>query len=308
MPWGQVLQLVSSGHKMTRLRKSGFRQNSMMSCIVKLPMNNRACLILLTGMILVGCDSSEQSEIRNISADLERIQLTDVLLVSDHTLPHHLNIDTGGANGEERVFIDPTLESLKDKLIDRGLSTYILNVEDMTISGEITDKVAFEAAYALYDEVLKAAVAAKATIVAIHYDADLIPAENYGKNAAYASAEEDGEECGYVGGIQLILDERSTSEATLRLANKIIHQDKILNQLHEVGFRIRPDYDDEVRFQANQTMNISGDSAGGAFLLEIAPQAQAVRLYGTPDNIVKAIDGPLSSLANTIDQFRKNPS
>ena len=263
--------------------------------------------MLLTGMFLVGCDSSEQSKIRDISADLERIKLTDVLLVSDHTLPHHFSIDTGGANGEERFFIDPTLESLRDKLIDRELSTYILNVEDMTISGEITDKVAFETAYALYDEVLKAAVAAQATIVAIHYDADLIPAENYGKNAAYASADEDGEKYGYVGGIQLILDERATSEATLRLANKIIHQDEILNQLHEVGFRIRPGYDDEVRFQANQTMNISGHSAGGAFLLEIAPLDQAARLYGTPDNIVKAIDGPLSSLANTIDQFRKNP-
>jgi hypothetical protein len=278
-----------------------------MSRIIKQSVNNRTCLMLLTIMVLFSCDSNEQSKIRNISADLERIKWTDVLLVSDHTLPHHFNIDTGGANGEERVFIDPTLESLRDKLIDRGLSTYILNVEDMSIGGEITDKIAFEAAYALYDDVLKAAVAAQATIVAIHYDADLIPAENYGKNAAYASAEEDGEEYGYVGGIQLILDERSTSEATLRLANKIIHQDKILNQLHEVGFRIRPDYDDEVRFQANQTMNISGHSAGGAFLLEIAPQAQAVRLYGTPGNIVKAIDAPLSSLANAIDHFRKNP-
>ncbi len=58
----------------------------------------------------------------------------------------------------------------------------------MTISGEITDKVAFEAAYALYDEVLKAAVAAKATIVAIHCDADSILAENYGIHAPYASA------------------------------------------------------------------------------------------------------------------------
>ena len=278
-----------------------------MSWIVKQPVNNRTCLMLLVSIILVGCNSNEQSKIRNISADLERIKLTDVLLVSDHTLPHHFSIDTGGANGEERLFIDPTLESLRDKLIDRELSTYILNVEDMTISGEITDKVAFETAYALYDEVLKAAVAAQATIVAIHYDADLIPAENYGKNAAYASADEDGEKYGYVGGIQLILDERATSEATLRLANKIIHQDEILNQLHEVGFRIRPGYDDEVRFQANQTMNIAGHSAGGAFLLEIAPQDQAVRLYGSPDNIVGAIDGPLSSLASTINQFRKNP-
>jgi len=255
---------------------------------------------------VLSCGPTDLSNIKKISVDLERIKSTDVLLVSDHTLPQHLNLDTAGANGEERIFIDPTLERLREKLLSRGLNAYILNVEDLTVDGEITDEDTFEAAYALYDEVLNVAVMAQATIVAIHYDADLIPAENYGKNAAYASAEEDGEEYGYVGGIQLILDERSTSEATLRLANQIIHQDKILDQLHEVGFRIRPGYDGKVRFQANQTMNISGHSAGGSFLLEIAPQDQAVRLYGTPNNIVRAIDGPLSSLADTINYFRKN--
>ena len=270
------------------------------------PLKNRINLILLTGTIVLSCGPTDLSNIKKISVDLERIKSTDVLLVSDHTLPQHLNLDTAGANGEERIFIDPTLERLREKLLSRGLNAYILNVEDLTVDGEITDEDTFEAAYALYDEVLNVAVMAQATIVAIHYDADLIPAENYGKNAAYASAEENGEEYGYVGGIQLILDERSTSEATLRLANQIIHQDKILDQLHEVGFRIRPGYDGKVRFQANQTMNISGHSAGGSFLLEIAPQDQAVRLYGTPNNIVRAIDGPLSSLADTINYFRKN--
>ena len=270
------------------------------------PLKNRINLILLTGTIVLSCGPTDLSNIKKISVDLERIKSTDVLLVSDHTLPQHLNLDTAGANGEERIFIDPTLERLREKLLSRGLNAYILNVEDLTVDGEITDEDTFEAAYALYDEVLNVAVMAQATIVAIHYDADLIPAENYGKNAAYASAEEDGEEYGYVGGIQLILDERSTSEATSRLANQIIHQDKILDQLNEVGFRIRPGYDGKVRFQANQTMNISGHSAGGSFLLEIAPQDQAVRLYGTPNNIVRAIDGPLSSLADTINYFRKN--
>jgi len=221
------------------------------------PLKNRINLILLTGTIVLSCGPTDLSNIKKISVDLERIKSTDVLLVSDHTLPQHLNLDTAGANGEERIFIDPTLERLREKLLSRGLNAYILNVEDLTVDGEITDEDTFEAAYALYDEVLNVAVMAQATIVAIHYDADLIPAENYGKNAAYASAEEDGEEYGYVGGIQLILDERSTSEATLRLANQIIHQDKILDQLHEVGFRIRPGYDGKVRFQANQTMNIS---------------------------------------------------
>ncbi len=50
-------------------------------------------------------------------------------------------------------------------------------------------------------------------------------------------------------------------------------------------------------------MNISSHSAGGFFLLEIAPQDQAVRLYGTADSIVIAIDDPLSSLADTITMF-----
>jgi len=235
---------------------------------------------------------------------LERIRTTDVLLVSDHTLPQHLNLSTGGANGEERLFIDPTITSLSDKLLAAGLKSFTLNVEDMTINGEITNRKDFDAAYAQYDEILSAAVNAGATIVAIHYDADLISAEDYGSDATYASAEEEGRQYGYVGGIQLILDARATSDATLQLAEIIIHQDQILQQLSAVGFRIRPGYDDEVRFQDNQTMRIAGNSEGGAFLLEIAPQDQAVRLFQTPDRIVAAIAQPLVSLADTIRRFR----
>lgn len=265
--------------------------------------------LFLAGAALFTYSScTTQSAVRSIDDDLETIRLTDVLLASDHTLPHHLNRSSAGANGEERRFSDPTLASLNDKLTARGLSTYVLNVEDMTTDGEIDDKDVFEAAYAQYDEILRASVAAGATIVAIHYDADLILAEDYGKDAAYASADEDGEKYGYIGGIQVILDERATSQATLRLAERIIHEDKILQQLSDVGFRIRPDYDDEVRFQANQTLHIAGHSDGGAFLLEIAPQDQAVRLFGTPDKIVEAIDKPLTSLAESIYQFRNTLS
>ena len=120
---------------------------------------------------------------------MERIRTTDVLLVSDHTLPQHLNLSTGGANGEERLFIDPTITSLSDKLLAAGLKPFTLNVEDMTINGEITNRKDFDAAYAQYDEILSAAVNAGATIVAIHYDADLISAEDYGSDATCASAE-----------------------------------------------------------------------------------------------------------------------
>jgi len=268
------------------------------------PLANRIRGLLLLQLALASCASPTNSNLRSIEGDLERIRTTDVLLVSDHTLPQHLNLSTGGANGEERLFIDPTITSLSDKLLAAGLKSFTLNVEDMTINGEITNRKDFDAAYAQYDEILSAAVNAGATIVAIHYDADLISAEDYGSDATYASAEEEGRQYGYVGGIQLILDARATSDATLQLAEIIIHRDQILQQLSAVGFRIRPGYDDEVRFQDNQTMRIAGNSEGGAFLLEIAPQDQAVRLFQTPDRIVAAIAQPLVSLADTIRRFR----
>lgn len=242
------------------------------------------------------------ADIRPVVKLMERI---DVLLVSDHTLPGHLNLSTGGANGEERLFIDPTLDSLNSKLLGRGLNTYILNVEDMIAGKDIQEKVTFDAAYQQYDQVLEAAVKHGVTIVSIHYDADKVPAGDNGKNKANASAAEDEKEYSYVGGIQLILDERATSDATRILADQIIHQDKILQALNDVGFRMRPGYADKVRFQDNMTLNIAGHSAGGAFLLEIAPQDQAVRLYGSPEKIVEAIETPMGLLADTLYGFRQ---
>ncbi|MBB5210965.1 hypothetical protein GTQ55_03920 [Microbulbifer hydrolyticus] len=236
----------------------------------------------------------------------EAMKEVDVLLVSDHTLPHHLNLSSGGANGEERRFIDPTLQSLNSKLINRGLRTHILNVEDMVVDRDIQNKATFDAAYKKYDQILEAAVKHGVTIASIHYDADKILAENYGKNSAYASAEEEGEKYGYVGGIQLILDKRATSDATLALANRMVHRDKILQKLNTVGFRVRPGYGDKVRFQNNLTLNIAGHSQGGAFLLEIAPQDQAVRLYGSPEKIVEAIEAPMDALADTLYAFRQS--
>ena len=261
--------------------------------------------IILALSLLHGCTGKPSVATADIDPVVELMEEVDVLLVSDHTLPDHLNLASGGANGEERLFIDPTLVSLKKKLEERGLTTYTLNVEDMVVGKDIQSPDTFDAAYKQYDQVLEAAVKHKVTIASIHYDADKIPSEEYGKNQAYASAEEDGKIYGYIGGIQLILDERATSEATLALADRIIRQDKILQQLHEVGFRIRPGYGDKVRFQNNLTLNIAGRSGGGALLLEIAPQDQAVRLYGTPENIVEAIQAPIGSLADTLYAFRQ---
>ncbi|MCA0892846.1 hypothetical protein [Microbulbifer agarilyticus] len=268
--------------------------------------------IVLTLSLLQGCtdtptvieaDTTVETTV-DIGPVVKMMEEVDVLLVSDHTLPDHLNLSSGGANGEERLFIDPTLQSLNGKLIKRGLKTYILNVEDMVAGKDIQNKGTFDAAYNQYDQILKAAVKHGVTIASIHYDADKILAENYGEDKAYASAEEDGKKYGYIGGVQLILDERATSDATLALADQIIHRDNILQQLNAVGFRIRPGYGDKVRFQSNLTLNIAGHSPGGAFLLEIAPQDQAVRLYGNPEKIVEAIEAPMDSLADTLYAFR----
>lgn len=223
----------------------------------------------------------------------EQMATTDVLLLSDHTLPGHLNLSSGGANGEERNFIDPTLTSLKPKLEALGMEVYILNVEDMVDDKNIQDKATFDAAYARYDEVLQAAVNAKTTILSVHYDANIIPAEVMGSDNDY------------IGGAQVILDARAKSEQTLAFANYLISEGKILEKLNDVGLRIRPDYDNQIRFQNNLTMNIIGHSQGGAALLEIGAQEQAQQLFGGPDEVVTAIDAPLNALANSIDQFRK---
>ena len=235
---------------------------------------------------------SQSTLARDISAVLNKMDEIDVLLVSDHTLPEHLNLSSGGANGEERSFIDPTLKSLQTKLSAQQLESYILNVEDMTINGIIAEKSVFDAAYQRYDQILRKAVENNLTIVSVHFDADVLYDESDPKKIIYQ------------GGIQLILDKRATSPQTLELANQLIHQDKILRQLHDVGFNYRPDYDDEVRYQNNLTLNIAGHSKGGAFLLEIAPQDQAIRLFNTPEKIVAAIDKPLTSLASSLANFR----
>lgn len=251
----------------------------------------RLNLLALTWLTLIlgGC-AAEPKKIA--LTPQEQMAYTDVLLVSDHTLPGHLNLSSGGANGEERLFIDPTIVSLESKLQKLGLTTYVLNVEDMVENKTISDKATFETAYETFDQVLQAAVEAQVTILSVHYDANIIKAEDYG-------TEQD-----YVGGAHVILDSRATSAETINFAEDIIFEGKILQKLNDVGLRIRPNYDDEIRFQNNLTLNIIGHSKGGAALLEIGPQEQAQQLFGSPENIVLAIEQPLADLAQTIKTFR----
>lgn len=242
-------------------------------------------------LTLSACQNEQEQP---LLTTIETMKQTDVLLVSDHTLPEHLNLSSGGANGEERRFIDPTIQSLRAKLQALNLSTYVLNVEDMVEDKSIDNKTTFEAAYAEFDKVLNAAVAANVTILSVHYDANIIKAADYG------SAND------YIGGAHVILDQRATSNETIAFAESIIFDGNVLKLLNDTGLRIRPDYERQIRYQGNLTLNIIGHSKGGAALLEIGPQEQAQELFGTPAQIVENIDLPLTKLAETIFNFRQS--
>ncbi|AWL10738.1 hypothetical protein HMF8227_00230 [Saliniradius amylolyticus] len=223
---------------------------------------------------------------RNSASEVE------VLLVSDHTLPGHLNLSSGGADGRERIYIDPTLSELQSQFTQLSVTSQILNVEQM-VDGPITTKADFELAYQRYDQVLKTAVEAGVTILALHYDADKI----------YDDIEPD--KVVYEGGAQIILDERSVGNSARLLAESLLFRTQVLRQLEDTGLRIRPGYEKQIRFQPNQTLHIVGHSEGGALLLEIGAQAQAEQLFGGPDQTVAAIKPVLSSLARSVQRFRQ---
>ncbi len=216
----------------------------------------------------------------------------EVMLVSDHTLPSHLNLASGGAEGKERLYIDPTLKRLNEIFTARGITSRVVNVEDYAPGNNIQDKDTFDRAYARYDEVLQQAVADKTTILSVHYDANVI------YDATNPSV------ITYTGGAQVILDERAVSPQTLALATSLIQDYKLLESLNQTGLRIRPEYDDQIRYQNNLTLNIIGHSEGGGLLLEIGAQEQAEQLFGDPEAIVSAIEIPLNILVEGVISHR----
>ena len=130
--------------------------------------------LIIVLLLLGGCSSSvvHQQSSKHTSNTL------DVLLVSDHTLPHHLNKGSGGANGEERLYIDPTLARLSQLFSSKGLMVRTINVEDFAPDKTILDDETFNTAYATYDKVLKQAVSDDVTIISVHYDANFLYDEN----------------------------------------------------------------------------------------------------------------------------------
>ncbi|RHW76486.1 hypothetical protein [Colwellia sp. RSH04] len=257
-------------------------------------------LVLICSLAISACSAvpsisvSPKSQFNNIEQIITQIEKTDVLLLSDHTKPGHLNLSSGGANGVERNFIDPAIVKLNNALKNRNLSTYVLNVEDLLFDKDIIEnKHDFDLAYANYDKVLKAAVKHNATIISLHFDADIIFPENYKEGSLY------------IGGVQFILDKRNMSHATQKLTYYLLHDYKILESLNNAGFRTRPGYEETIKYQDNLTLKITGGSIGGGFLLELAAQDQAIRLYNTPEKTAEALTPTLLLLAKAIDDFRR---
>ncbi len=251
------------------------------------------CLILSACSVSPSPSSSQQVKLANIEQVIAKMENTEVLILSDHTKPEHLNLSSGGAQGVERDFIDPAVIKLTHALTQQKLSTYVLNVEDMLFDKAIIkNRKDFNLAYANYDKVLKAAVKNDITIISPHFDSDIILAEEYKDGSLY------------IGGVQIILDKRNISPETFKLTYYLLHDYKILQSLNEAGFRTRPGYDNEIRYQDNQTLHITGGSKGGGFLLELAAQEQAIRLYGTPIKTAEALEPALTLLAKAIKDFR----
>ncbi len=252
--------------------------------------------VIACSVILSACSASPTTKVSftNIDQVITEMENTQVLILSDHTKPGHLNLSTAGADSKERNFIDPAIVKFNQALKQRNLSTYVLNVEDMLFDKEvIRTKEEFNLAYENYDKVLKAAVKHNVTIISLHFDVDIVLADDYKDGSLY------------VGGVQIILDKRNISAETFKLTYYLLHDYKILQTLNEAGFRTRPGYDDEIRYQDNLTLNITGGSKGGSLLLELAPQRQAVRLYGTPEKTANALAPSLALLAKVIDDFRR---
>lgn len=261
-----------------------------------------ALLNALVALSLTACTTTNKNEVQSagkasvaptmseLSAEVKEAK---VIILTDHTKPGHLNLSSGGAQGRERDFIDPAAAVFAKELDAQGLSHTTLKVEQMIAAPVIQTKEQFNQAYANYDKLLKQAVSEGDTIISLHFDADIIMAEDYkSKNM-------------YIGGVQIILDERAVSPETFKLSYYLINDYPLFDSLNDAGFRTRPGYQNEPRYQGNITLNITGHSSGGGLLLELAPQEQAIRLYGTPAKTAEVLTPSLAILAKAVADFRR---
>ena len=99
--------------------------------------------------------------------NLNNLQMTDILLVSDHTPSAGESnelVSLAGADSKERSLIDPVIREIAKKSVKKGLSVSILNVENLGKEFNSIDD--WYTAYDTYDSILDKFANSKSTIFA----------------------------------------------------------------------------------------------------------------------------------------------
>jgi hypothetical protein len=231
------------------------------------------------------------------------LQSLDVLIISDHTKLKAFNSDTSGFDGIERTYVDPSIELFEDILKDRGLQTAVLHIEDLALDHEILSRGHQDELYSDYDQILIEAAQQNVTIISLHLDAEKI-ATNDLSQIPYPT-NTDTETYLYQGGAQIILDQRNISNESLQLAQKILFSNFFFILKYK-GISIRPTYSTRLRLQSNISMNLAGNSKGGAALIELGALDELKRLFKTPESIAENLHQPLNELASIIEDHRQS--
>ena len=231
------------------------------------------------------------------------LELLDVLIISDHTKSKPFNLDTSGFNGIERTFVDPSIELFESILKERGLQTAVLHIEDLALDHEILSRGHQDELYSTYDQILIEAAQQNVTIISLHLDAEKI-ATNDLSQIPYPT-NTDRETYLYQGGAQIILDQRNISNESLQLAHKILFSNFFFILKYK-GISIRPTYSTRLRLQSNISMNLAGNSKGGAALIELGALDELKRLFKTPEAIALNLYQPLDELASIIEDHRNS--
>lgn len=232
-------------------------------------------------------------DISPVNAFLSQLPNLDLLIVSDHTKASDFNNKSAGAEDIERDFIDPAVAILVQEANLVGLKVAVLNVEDMLPSGVITDESAHKLAYEHFDSVLQASAEYNLTVVSLHFDADIV------------MAHQRKDEKTYIGGAHLVQDDRNLSDQSFKLAYYLLHDHKLLSYLQSAGFRIRPGYEQQVKYKKNITMNYTGSSEGGAVMIQLAALNQAIRKANNGEQTAKLMQPALKQVALAVEGFRR---
>ncbi|MEK9650551.1 MAG: hypothetical protein VW146_06340 [Gammaproteobacteria bacterium] len=231
------------------------------------------------------------------------LEILDVLIISDHTQLKPFNLDTSGFRGIERTYVDPSIDLFQNILKDKGLRTAILHIEDLALGHELLTRKQQDNLYAAYDQILIDAAKRNVTIISLHLDAEKITTNDFSQIPYPTNS--DAESYVYLGGAQIILDQRNISKESMQLAHKLLFSD-FFSLVEDKGITVRPTYLNRLRLQSNISMYLSGGSKGGAALIELGALDELKRLFKTPKAIAENLHLPLLEVANIIEDHRRS--